>query len=186
MGRKEADDKSICAALREDPGRGFEALYTAYYDRIYYFLLNISSDVHLSFDLAQDVFVKAYRKGPFDGDRIGPWLYKVALNEFYMNRRSCFSSVRNLLKNIYKYIENGRDPSAEAVERQIEKEEKSELRACLKELGDDDRAILVLKYYDSFSYEQISETLEIEAGTVMSRLSRAREKLRRLMKDGGR
>jgi len=185
MKPKTANDLEICIRLREDFGRGFELLYDNYYESIYFFLLNLSSDAQLSFDLTQDVFVKAYKKEIFDGDRIKPWLFKVALNEFYMNRRSYFSSIRNLIRNIYKFMDDGKDPASEALERQIGKEEKSELRKRLKELGDDDRAILTLKYYDSFSYEEISETLGIEIGTVMSRLSRAREKLRRLMKNDG-
>jgi RNA polymerase sigma-70 factor (ECF subfamily) len=60
----------------------------------------------------------------------------------------------------------------------LETEARTELARALEGLSADQRAVFVLRVFEELSYKEIAEALEISIGTVMSRLSRARERLR--------
>jgi len=60
-----------------------------------------------------------------------------------------------------------------------------EVAAALEELSDEQRQVILLVALEGMSYGEVAETLGVAQGTVMSRLSRGRERLRRLMEDGG-
>jgi len=82
------------------------------------------------------------------------------------------------MKNIFKFIDEPVNAETEYINKTIAGENRSRLRECLKELTGEERSIISLKYYNDFSYREISETLGIEEGTVMSRLHRVKEKLK--------
>jgi len=63
----------------------------------------------------------------------------------------------------------------------LENEAQSVLQQALAGLPPDQRAVLVLRVVEDLSYREIADALQLEMGTVMSRLSRAREKLRRAL-----
>jgi len=71
-------------------------------------------------------------------------------------------------------------------EQVIEQEElKEELNRCIGKLGDEHRLILTLRDIEGLSYQEIGSILQMEQGTVKSRLFRAREKLRKLLLKNG-
>lgn len=72
------------------------------------------------------------------------------------------------------------DDPAELAER---REERQSIRKALFKLSEDARRVLVLKEYESLSYEEIANVLEVPIGTVRSRLARAREAMRRILED---
>jgi RNA polymerase sigma-70 factor (ECF subfamily) len=124
-------------------------------------------------DLTQQTFLIAHQKVHQlrAALAVRAWLLAVV--------RSCFlKSVRkprpmpaadiDLLVN--EAADNG--SAAESIDRE-------ELTAALNELPDDFRLVLLMFYFEELSYQQIAEQLEIPMGTVMSRLSRAKEHLRR-------
>ncbi len=185
MTQQSSIDTSISEAYKRSAESGFELLYETYYRHVFFFLLNLSCDAHLSFDIAQDVFMKAHREKDIMNYNIKAWLYRVAANEFYQDRRSYASKIRYMLKNAFRFLTDPADPGAEFMDGVIAGEKKTRLRSALQKLGENDRAVLILKYYDGLSYEEISEVLNIEPGTVMSRLSRAKEKMREMMSDDG-
>ena len=124
-------------------------------------------------DLTQQTFLIAHQKlhQLREADRARAWLLAVV--------RSCFlKSVRKARPTPAHDIEllaNEAADSSSAVER-IDREE---LAAALGELPDEFRLVLLMFYFEELSYQQISEQLKIPIGTVMSRLSRAKEHLRR-------
>ena len=138
-------------------------------------------------DLAQEVFLKAYRGlGGFEGaSRFSTWLYAIAthhcLNHLQARRRRGGSSGRGLGAT-------GDDPSA-AVERLpdgapradalLERADLARLvQAELAHLREEHRLILVLRDIQGLSYEEIARTLGLELGTVRSRLHRARMEMK--------
>lgn len=185
MTQQTSNDISINEAYKKSAASGFELLYETYYRHVFFFLLNLSCDDSLSFDLTQEVFIKAHREAGIMNYNIKAWLYRVAANEFYQNRRSYASKIRYILKNAFRFLTDGPDPGAVFIEGAVAAEMKTKLRSALQKLGDNDRAVMILKYYDGLSYEEIADVLNIEIGTVMSRLSRAREKMREMMVDDG-
>jgi len=185
MTQQSSIDISINETYKKSAASGFELLYETYYRHVFFFLLNMSCDDALSFDITQEVFLKAHRETGIMDYNIKAWLYRVAANEFYQNRRSYASKVRYMLKNAFRFLTEGTDPGAEFIDGAIVLEKKTKLRETLQKLCENDRAVMILKYYDGLSYEEISNVLNIEAGTVMSRLSRAKEKMREMMSDDG-
>ncbi len=183
MNDKNGNEEIIKSAYLTGVEKGFEALYKCYYSDIYYFLLNMCADCELALDIAHDVFIKAYNQKDLTDYKIKAWLFKVAVNEFFDYRRSYARKIKYFIKNIYRFIEPENDAGSEFFERIKEADDKVKLRESLKKLGEKDRAVITLRYYNDFSYEQIALALQIEPGTVMSRLHRAKERLKEVMKN---
>ncbi len=179
------EDKIKTAYFRSRE-EGFEALYNEFYKAVYYFLLNMSSDPHLALDLTHEVFVKTYKEPGIENYKIKSWLFKVAANEFYGYKRSYYRKIKYYINNAFKLT--FRDDEQADIETEffqdIERASRiTALRAALTALGEKDRTVITLKYYNGFSYEEIAETLGVEPGTVMSRLHRAKERLKEVMKN---
>lgn len=148
-------------------------------------LTNNSSDAE---DLAQETFLKAFESlGSFRGEaEIRTWLYRICLNTWknrvrYERRRSFWRHFSlNASSDEEKApveIADNDPPLDNAMEK---RDDQTVLERALQQLDLNDRAILLLRDREGFSYESIARELEIPIGTVRSRLARAREKLRQL------
>ena len=175
-----ADPTSRDADLRDlanvNRRAAFDALVRRYRKPIYRHTLAIVRDEDAALDATQEVFIRAHRcDGLFDdGFHIRAWLYRVASN-------LCFNIVRDrkrrttLLETFH--MAHKRPPPASSHEQVLEGERRSAMLGALDELSEDHRNVLLLKYWQDLSYHEIADVLGIRLGTVMSRLSRAREKL---------
>jgi RNA polymerase sigma factor (sigma-70 family) len=125
-------------------------------------------------DLAQDVFVAAWRALPGlrDADRFGPWLHRIALNR-------CRSAVR--ASGRVREIPMG--PAAEATTVSADFRTAVEARAVVgpafRRLPDEARSLLALHYAAGLSLRECAEVLGVAEGTAKSRLNAALEALRR-------
>lgn len=119
-------------------------------------------------DAVQEAFLDAYLALPkFDAARrFYPWFYVLL-------RHRCYK-----LAARSKPAENIEEVALLAPQSDVSREESLALEAALGALPDEDRELLMLKYLDGLSYDELSERLEIPRGTVMSRLFAARRKLR--------
>lgn len=133
-----------------------------------------------AFDVAQDSFIKAWKKlSLFKGEAsFSTWLYRITANTAKdllaeRNRRQHESEADEHIPSQYETPE----------ERAIREENARELRQALDALDPEMREILVLRELEQLSYTEISELLGLEMGTVKSRLSRAREKLREILRE---
>jgi len=178
------DDNDLIGLFRKGALFAFEALVRKYQDRIYnlcrYMLQNPEDAQDAAQDAAQDVFLKAYRalKDFRPESSFYTWLYRIALNTCLDYRRK---SRREALRNEPLPEDL---PSDEPFPEQLyESEEISEsVQLALQKLPEKLRAAIVLREIEALSYEEIAEVLYISMGTVKSRISRAREQLRRLLK----
>ena len=133
-------------------------------------------------DLAQETFVRAYQAiGRFRvGEPLYPWLARIASNLALSLLRSRKRRPETPLEPL---LEEGQqwgveDDPAENVER---KERDRRIQEAFGELSPEHQSVLVLRVVQDMSYEQIAATLNVPAGTVMSRLSRARAELKSKM-----
>ena len=125
-------------------------------------------------DLAQDTFIKAYKK--FDTlkepDKIKSWLFMIARNTvidfFRRNKNKPFALDSTILENIPETA------SVDYQSRVAQMEVSKELERCISQLIKEDRAIIKLLYYEGFSYKEIGELLHMNQNTLKSRLHRAR------------
>ena len=107
--------------------------------------------------------------GPF-----GPWICRIAANLAVNHVRSPQSREEALPEAHAETPVPGGSPLAGV----LDEEARRELARALESLSSDQRAVFVLRVFEELSYKEIAEALEISIGTVMSRLSRGRERLR--------
>jgi RNA polymerase sigma-70 factor (ECF subfamily) len=127
-------------------------------------------------DVVQEAFLRAHQAlGRFDLARpFGPWICRIAANLAVNHVRSPESREEALPEAHAETPVPGGSPLAGV----LDDEARRELARALEGLSPDQRAVFVLRVFDELSYKEIAEALEISIGTVMSRLSRGRERLR--------
>ena len=111
-------------------------------------------------------------------ERVGPWLYRVAIRQVLLFRRKA-GRRRKLLKAAQSKI-----PCVEQADTQspleflISEERQREVRQAMVGMCERDRQLLMLKYVDGLSYSDIAQRVGVTAAAVQSRLHRARARLR--------
>ena len=173
-------DEDLQRLAARDRAAAMDAVVRKYRDRLYYHALYIVKNAEEAYDAVQEVFIRAIRERRFfdEGFRMKAWLFRVTTN-------LCFNIVRDK-KRRGAILDASLRPSpnpADQVERVFEGERRREVLAAIDQMTDDHREILLLRYYDDLSYAEIAEVLGIKLGTVMSRLSRARARLLKVMED---
>ena len=131
-------------------------------------------------DATQEAFLRAFKHaGKFDGrSRFSTWLYRLTLHHC-LNKVQQRDRKRASEHRAAELLERAYDQSAASpLERIAHKEQSEFLDNVLEALPDKYRTCLVLREVGGMSYGEIAEILEIPVGTVMSRLSRAREQVR--------
>ncbi|MFN9717859.1 MAG: RNA polymerase sigma factor [Planctomycetota bacterium] len=113
-------------------------------------------------------------------NRIGAWLYQVAVRQVLMHRRT--SGRRRRMKDRLAQ-ELDSDASVENPLQSLLAAEKLEhVQKAMSELSDIDRQVLMLKYSEGWSYRDLADHLGVEEDTIEYRLLKARKKLRRLLR----
>jgi len=181
-----SEDLSIIGRFKNGDEAAFEELIINYQDRIYNLCLYMLGNRHDAEDAAQDTFLKAYRSlNDFKPKAsLYTWLYRIAVNTCIDHKRKPF------FESIFRRSDTGTEmvidypsvlPSPEKVYES--KQIQYALQKALIKLSPKLRAVIVLKEMEGLSYEEIADTLDVSIGTVKSRISRAREELRTLLKD---
>jgi len=158
--------------------RGDRDAYRELYDqtsaRIYRLLLRMTRNADDALDLAQDAYVRAWEGlGRFDGgSTFGTWLYRIAVNE-------ALQFLRRKRPLRLKAEAELRDPTSDS------QSDAQDLDEILARLEPSDRAILLLRYQEGLDYRAIALALDCPAGTVASRLNRARQRARELLSGTG-
>ena len=146
----------------------WEMLVTHNETRLYRAALAILGDPHEAEDAVQDAFVRYLEKAPADLEAPSAWLMRVLVN-------GCKSRLRLAWRRVGPLPDTLPAPGPE------ERQELEELFS----LPPEDRAVIHLHYYEGYATAEIARMLGCQPGTVRSRLSRAREKLRKLLKQKG-
>ena len=144
----------------------WEVLVTQNETRLYRAALAVLGDPQEAEDAVQDAFVRYLEKAPGDLENPGAWLMRVLVN-------GCKGRLRLAWRRVGPLPETLSAPGPE------EREELEELFS----LPPEDRAVIHLHYYEGYSTDEIARMLGQRPGTVRSRLSRARGKLRKLLED---
>ncbi len=158
----------------------FEEIVRRYQRRVYGVALRIVRRHDVADDVAQDTFIRAWRAlGSFDLARpFGPWICRIAANLAVNHVRSPRSREESLPEG----HDEQPTAAADALDDVLDAEARAVLGRALLALPAEQRAVFVLRVHEELSYKEIAETLDLSIGTVMSRLSRAREKLREALR----
>ena len=150
---------------------------------IAYRYLNNQED---AMDALQESFIKAYRSlGTFKGNSsFQTWIYRIVVNTCYdmLRKRKSRIQAVSLYKNEGddEYMIEVPDDDKGPEDIIIAQEENADIFKCLEKLPLDHKEITLLRDVEGFSYEEIVDILSITMGTVKSRISRARLRLREL------
>ncbi len=176
--RKEADpgERDLLEKAKGGNLFAFEEMVRRYQRRVFAVAYRILRRHDAADDVAQEAFVRAWRNlKDFDLERpFSPWVCRIAANLAVNEIRSPRSREEGLPEGHAETPADAADP----LESVLDKEARRVLDTALREIPEEQRAVFVLRVFEEQSYKEIAQGLGISIGTVMSRLARAREKLR--------
>lgn len=178
------DDSELIAAILGGSESAFATLVQRYQDRVFRLLSRYTRDAAECEDLAQEVFLKVFRKlHTFQQDSaFFTWLYRITVNTAtdHLSRQS---RRRLTLVEDDVVLDSGRPRSeVSSVDQPLLDAELAHVtRKILDQMPEKYRTILVLREYEDLSYTDISAVLDLNLGTVESRLFRARQRFKELL-----
>jgi RNA polymerase sigma-70 factor (ECF subfamily) len=187
-----ARDTELVARARDGDRAAFDELVLRHEDRVYNMALRMLGNPDDALDLAQEVFLSAYRAlGGFESKSLfSTWLYRVTVNRCRDELRR-----RATVKHTRPRPLGGPDPddppadpparTASPADAAVSRESIGIVAAAVAGLPEEAREALVLRDVEGLDYEQIAAVLDVPLGTVRSRLHRARSLLRDRLREAG-
>jgi RNA polymerase sigma-70 factor, ECF subfamily len=176
-GEPAADPPGLVDRLRAGEPLAFEEFVRAYQHRVFGVAVRMLGSHAEAEEIAQEVFLRAHRAlADFRGEaKLSTWLYAIA-SRLCLNRLA--SPDRRRARAGPEALERLPGTGADAAARLERAEVEDALRQAITELPEDRRIVVVLRDLEGLSYEEIGEALDLEPGTVRSRLHRARSDLK--------
>jgi RNA polymerase sigma-70 factor (ECF subfamily) len=181
------EDAVTVRQVQDGDMSAFSRLVVKYQDRVLNVCWRVCGNPDDAQDLAQETFLHAMEKiGLYRFEAsFYTWLFRIAVNQALSHRRKAKRVMLSLhdgdgqwreraLERASGDGEHSEDPLARLTSRELQ----DRVLDALNHLDDDYRAIIVLRDIESLDYQEIAEVLEINVGTVKSRLHRARMALR--------
>jgi RNA polymerase sigma-70 factor, ECF subfamily len=181
-------NKRIKQVLRGDQD-AFAEVIELYKDKVFQICFRMLGNRHEAEDISQEAFIRAYVNiHTFNQKRkFSTWLYRIATN-------LCIDRIRKKKPDYYLDAEvTGTEGltmySQVAAEGQLPEEEveemelQAEIQRQILKLPDKYRSVIVLKYIEELSLQEISEILDLPLGTVKTRIHRGREALRKQLRN---
>ncbi len=182
-------EKALVEKARHGNARAFEALVARYQDRIYRLAARMSGNAADAEEITQETFLHAHRGLPsFKGtSQFGTWLYRIALNDALVARRSSRRRPLELVDAQSARFERigmpSFDGSVAADDRLQDKALAARLRIALGQLEEPYRTALILRDLEELSVDEVAKITGVAPDTVRQRAHRARLKLREMLAD---
>lgn len=177
------NEPKLIEQAQEGDVQAFNTLVLHYQDRVYNLAYRIMGEPGAAADASQEAFISAYKSlGSFRGGSFKSWLLRIVTNACYDELRYRKRRPQSSLDEITEanessaVLQSEKGLGPEAHRQQVELVEAIE--TCLEELPEEQRAAAVLCDVEGYDYSEIAEILSVSLGTVKSRISRARAKLR--------
>jgi len=171
------DETDCIARAQRGEVAAFSELVARYQERIYRFLLRLTRSQEDARELAQETFLNAYQALPrWRADaRLSTWLFRIARNQALDRLRRARHVAFVPLDEVLTEQLPADAPTPEAALQA--RQRVAALEAALAQLPVEHREILLLREVEGLAYDELAATLQLAAGTVKSRLARAREAL---------
>lgn len=184
-GPPQATDAELIREIKSGRRESFDQLVRRYQRMVYAIAYRMTSNHQDADDLAQETFMAAYRAiGRFDERRsFSAYLSRIAINlslNHLRKRKRWLRIWSQKSEQTGEALTGGKGPD---LQKNLEQRELlNKLTKAMDLLPPHQKAVLVLRVYQEMSYQDIAKTLRISTGTVMSRLYRARTRLRAQLK----
>lgn len=188
--KKQRDFRLVQRALEEKDQNAFAELLNLYYEALYHHLLQKVHSPEDADDLTIESFGKAFRSLDQYSDvhSFSTWLFRIANNHFID-----FYRKKNRLKEITRLQSinvEGDNASLELIcrepdpeEKYISKEKFSQVRMVVNQLKPDYKEIIIMRFFEELSYEEIQKKTDLPMGTLKAKLYRARVLLHSMLRD---
>ncbi len=188
------DDLTLVKRVRSGDQRAFKLLVERYQRKVYAVALGMLKDKEEAMDVSQEAFVKVYKYlDHFKGDSsFYTWLYRITVNiciDVMRRKGSAGGDPVEFDESIDNDLSEARigalgsrlgtNPQKSALRRELAEK----IQEALAAVPEKHRAILLLREIEGMSYEDLSRTLDIPKGTVMSRLFHARAKVQKILSE---
>jgi len=177
-------EQKLIARAKKGDRRAFGELVGKYSKAVYYLAYRFVRDHDTADEMTQESFVKAYQAiGSFkEGKSFKSWIFAIVANlsKNYLRRYKRQSSLDDTIPDD---ILEDRKTSSNPHETVVAKDLGKKIAEAVEVLPEEYKSVFILRTYEDMSYDEIADTLNIEVGTVMSRLFRARARLKKELKD---
>ncbi|MBC8263279.1 MAG: sigma-70 family RNA polymerase sigma factor [Anaerolineales bacterium] len=177
------DEKPLIDAARRGDVGSFNRLVLSYQSMVYNFAYRILGDGDAAADATQDAFISAFKGiGKFRGGSLKAWLMRIVTNACYdqlrLKQRRPATSLDALLELDSAPLRSLTDPGESPEQYAMRQELSRTIQVGMGTLPPEQRVALILCDVQGLSYQEIAEVTDASLGTVKSRLSRARGKMR--------
>jgi RNA polymerase sigma-70 factor (ECF subfamily) len=173
----EGTDRELVEACQRGERDAFRVLFEKHKDRVYSVALRYSGDAAAAMDIAQETFLKLFSSiRSFRGESgFESWLFRLVVNQCLDQRRR----TRRVMPMVDGLLDLLRAPGLSAMDEMLRAELGERVRSAVGALPAEQRMVIVLRYTEGLSYDEIAEAVGCSAGTVASRLNRAHRTLER-------
>ena len=183
-------EKELLLKAKEGSDEAFEEIIKLYQQKVCSTIFYMVKNENIVEDLAQEVFIKVYKNiSKFNEESsLYTWIYRITMN-------TCIDEIKKEKRftyvNTYVETEDGslevqfEDESQRLDDILENKIKKESLVKAIKALPSEQRALIVLRDIRQFKYMEIAEMLNLNLGTVKSKISRARQNLKELLEKDG-
>lgn len=168
--------KAIIAGCKSGDSESFSRLLDLYADKCYGYFYRMTGNRDISDELLSELFAKLVTKiKTYKGEGFNGWIFKVTGNVFFDYLRDKYREKKKI------------EAAAEVAEFEIqgagieEDERVDDVQKQLAKLDDDTRELIMLRFYSGLSFKDIGELREQPVGTILSKVHRGLNKLRKLM-----
>jgi len=176
------DETALIASARQGDGRAFNQLVLLYQSMAYNLAYRILNDPDAAADATQDAFVSAFKAMPkFRGGSFKAWILRIVTNACYDQLRRKQRRPTESLDGLEiepDHVGYLRDPAEQPSEYAERQDLNRALQAGIQTLPLEQRTVVILSDVQGLSYQEIAQVMGLSLGTVKSRLSRGRSKLR--------
>jgi RNA polymerase sigma-70 factor (ECF subfamily) len=176
----EATGKELIEECRRGQQDAYRALFEKYKDTVYSVALRFSGDPAIAQDITQETFLKLFSViGSFRGDsNFDSWLYRLVVNCCFDHKRK----TRRWTPLVDELLSILQSPDLSVLDEVLRSEMSGQVRAVVASLPPEQRMVIVLRYTQGLSYEEIAAILGCSPGTIGSKLNRIHKILERRLR----
>jgi len=187
------EEKKLIARCRQGEEAAFEELIKTHEKRVFAVAFGMLADIDETREVAQQAFIAVYKQiGMFRGDaKLSTWIIAIVIRLCRCRRRWWYRRKLRIVASLDEMdavqkeniLGQVREQWPNPGETALQHETRRQLISALRKLNERDKMVIVLRGIKELSYEEIAKIMNCRVGTVKSRLNRARQELKKLLKD---